>query len=322
MNQDTPKRSNYAALDGLIIKNEKTDRPIFCFGVRSQMYFGGGEAVERRLHAVRAVEKAWEASRQDFTLFQDGRTGRMKALKGGQFLGSYEEQARSLDGATDPFSMILGSKASPIGPFQVMCLLQDAASDWPSYLSSSVAVRELVRDPTGYVEATLELCSLLKPEQGTAGLAIVCEPGLERRHFQDTWPFQARFPGLDMFAATFGMQGIAERKLVLTNWLTILDDGFVADLGGVEALREVCGDLAIVHRWDGGVLIQAGAEPELGDLNNGIWPKAMSEVARGLRPLRFEEYPSTPMSLIKVPSPLDAREETLRWTSRFDRAET
>lgn len=56
----------------------------------------------------------------------------------------------------------------------------------------------------------------------------------------------------------------------------------------------------------------------MGDANMGNWPAPYAAVSDATRALRFEEYTSSPVRLIKVPEPLDALEETLRWVRRFD----
>ena len=37
-----------------------------------------------------------------------------------------------------------------------------------------------------------------------------------------------------------------------------------------------------------------------------------------LRPWLFTDYQNKPTQLLKVPKPLDAFDETLRWVTRFD----
>jgi len=109
-----------------------------------------------------------------------------------------------------------------------------------------------------------------------------------------------------------------EQALAPVNWLTILDDSLVAELGGLEALTSALGEGITIHQWDGGILIQAGDMPEIGDVNQGLWPRAYCQVNDATKALRFEDYPSSSVALIKVPKPLDAYEETLKWVRRFD----
>jgi hypothetical protein len=85
------------------------------------------------------------------------------------------------------------------------------------------------------------------------------------------------------------------------------------------ALAASLGDQATIITWDGGILIRAGTEPQIGDRNMGQWPEANVAVNRALRPIRFEEYPDKKFALIDVPPPFDALDETLKWVRRFDR---
>lgn len=127
-----------------------------------------------------------------------------------------------------------------------------------------------------------------------------------------------RFPGLDYNDSSLWRTRTRKtdgRAIRTTNWLTVLDEGFVAQLDGLKKLTETLGPACPVYTYDGGVVVQAGPHAELGDLNRRNIPEHYRTVARVLKPLRFEAYR---MGMLKVPDPLDAREETLAWIARFD----
>src|SRR5690606_34785732 len=70
--------------------------------------------------------------------------------------------------------------------------------------------------------------------------------------------------------------------------------------------------------FDGGVIVRAGPLPGMGDVNAGGPPLGYRVVSHALRPWRFMAYENRPMRLLKVPKPLEALTETLRWVCRFD----
>ncbi|MEP7453997.1 type VI immunity family protein [Phyllobacterium sp. SB3] len=162
-------------------------------------------------------------------------------------------------------------------------------------------------------------CEKLKPAYGTAGLSILFNEG--RQGLDDrllAFPFAKRFPGLDIpehSRWSVRMNRLRKRAIRTVNWLTFIDDGFVDELGGGFKLAEELGDLCPIYPYDGGIVIQAGDRPELGDVNLGQVPATYRTVARSLKPIRFDEHQHP---LIDAPKPLDALEETLKWVSRFD----
>lgn len=175
----------------------------------------------------------------------------------------------------------------------------------------------------------------MKPMHGLAGFAPVYGIGAEADHMQETWPFLARFPGLNYpIPYPKAAEGQGARKICGISWLTILGAPALAALGGRAHLVERLADAwAVVadeaprpglppgiglHDYDGGLLIRAGTHPQMGDVNMGNIPEAYRTVSDALRPIRFEDYQQNPMDLIRVPRPLDAYEETLNWLHRFD----
>jgi Protein of unknown function (DUF3396) len=162
-------------------------------------------------------------------------------------------------------------------------------------------------------------CEKLKPAYGTAGLSILFNEG--RQDLEDrllAFPLAKRFPGLDLPEQSrwyVRMNRLRKRAIRTINWLTFIDDGFVSELGGLSRLTEQLGELCPVYAYEGGVIIQAGERPELGDVNKGLVPAAYRRVATTLKPIRFEEHTRP---LIDAPQPLDSLEETLKWIRRFD----
>ncbi len=85
----------------------------------------------------------------------------------------------------------------------------------------------------------------------------------------------------------------------------------------MKHITEALGEHCPIHVYDGGIIIQAGPRPEIGDLNRGLIPAHYKTVAKVLKPLRREEFlPKLPY--LPAPQPLDSLEETLKWIRRFD----
>ncbi|WP_128293465.1 type VI immunity family protein [Afifella aestuarii] len=86
-------------------------------------------------------------------------------------------------------------------------------------------------------------------------------------------------------------------------------------LGGEERLAEVLGPSCPIHDYDGGIVVQAGPEPQLGDINRGLVLDDYRRVSQALAPIRFEDYPR---GLFVLGEPFDSLEETRKWIRRFD----
>lgn len=61
-------------------------------------------------------------------------------------------------------------------------------------------------------------------------------------------------------------------------------------IGGDHAIRSAVEPGCSLHPYDSRVIMQAGATPELEDLDRGELPAAYRAVARLLKPLRFEGF--------------------------------
>ena len=127
------------------------------------------------------------------------------------------------------------------------------------------------------------------------------------------YPFAARFPGLEiddpvalLFYLENGIKGV--------NWLTIVDDSLLERIGGRDEVRGSFNDSITVHEYGGGLIVQAGPVPQLGDLEKGFVPQRYREAYRVLKPLQAEH----PDELIETPKGVDPLEFKDRWMKRFD----
>ena len=162
-------------------------------------------------------------------------------------------------------------------------------------------------------------CEKLKPAYGTAGLSILFNEG--RQGLSDrllAFPIAKRFPGLDVPEHSrwyVRMNRLRKRAIRTINWLTFIDEGLVSELGGQPKLAEDLGTSCPIYPYSGGIVVQAGDRPKLGDVNRGMIPEAYQRVSRVMQPIRFDDHQRP---LIDAPQPLDALEETIKWIRRFD----
>ena len=107
-------------------------------------------------------------------------------------------------------------------------------------------------------------------------------------------------------------------KIKGVNWLTALDDECFERLGGRDAVLSDLDEAFKFYNYDGGVLIQAGPVPQLGDVNQRHIPRYYQQLARKLKPLRMV-FPQG-HSLLKSPRPQEksGADVSNEWLARFD----
>ncbi|MCF1506018.1 DUF3396 domain-containing protein [Afifella sp. H1R] len=294
------------------------------------LFFQHGEAPEQRLAFVEVLRDYYETFAEEVTHYVLPDGGRVAAVRDQSFFQTFVDAAQqpSVEGDGNAFTphllgVLRGRKVTdaPLHYIGGSCLPLD---DWfpegsVSYLDAHI--------PASWVEANghsalCDLvkgwCDLLKPLHGTAGLGTLFDQSSRRTTSGlVAFPFLKRFVGLDYndsgpWRAKSSKQ---PRRIRTTNWLNVLDDGFVAALGGLDAIASTLDPNGSTQAFDGGAIILAGPRAELGDRNRGWIPETYRTVAKALKPLRFEDYKT---GLLKTNPPADPIDETLKWIRRFD----
>jgi hypothetical protein len=176
-------------------------------------------------------------------------------------------------------------------------------------------------DYDGIVRTIIDWAQASKPIHGTFGLGLIMEEGGGRG--SDTsvaWPLLKRFPGLDYPDLSLWLVRSESASAPVVrgiNWLTMIDDRRALMLGGAAKIAEALGPSCVVERYDGGIVVRAGREPALGDMNRGDIPSAYRSAARVVKPLRFAGFRKHGL-FRGLPHGLDDKSETLDWLARFD----
>lgn len=299
------------------------------------LFFTEGNTPEKRLAFTEILRHYYATFGDAVTHYQKINAGRLSRIKDASFLDHYEQNATrsTVDDSEDPGanSFTPHLYGYPNGeekdePSLYYCGgTSRPISEWfppgsISYLNAHIPASWVAQN--GYpalVELVRRWCGILKPIHGTAGLGTLFDQGSSRQNSGlIAFPLVKRFVGLDYNDSgrwTVESDESSARVIRTTNWLTVLDDDFVVQLGGLNKLTDALGPDCPVHPYEGGVIVQAGPQAELGDFNRRLIPEHYRTVARALKPLRFEDYRR---GLLKVPDALDAAEETKAWIARFD----
>ncbi len=320
------RRTDYETLDEALIPHRHSGRPIMRIGVRAQFYFPNGSEPRARASAVNALHAYGRLAGSRVTHILPNGSKRLATLARADFPERQRRQAAEAETAKAFGITICEDREIPLW-HGVAQLVGDYAPDWLSYFHTAVPASFMKEDPDRYVAAVVEWASIVKPDYGSAGFALVSEPGMELQWPHESWPILSRFCGLD-FPGAFNLN----RKLghiQAVNWLTVLGEAALAAIGGrarLEArLTQAWSDIApavpgfSLHDFDDGVVIRAGRYPQMGDLQAEGVPETCRAVSSALRPVIFTGYRDRPGDLIRLPARLDRRSETLNWIFRFDK---
>ncbi|MBL3561858.1 type VI immunity family protein [Rhodovulum sulfidophilum] len=315
-------------LDELILLDARRQRhQVLRFGFQLHLSYPNGMERALREAAVDVAHGYWNDTRPVVDAFQRSGASRYSPIRDGAFESYFRKRLAKKDLSDSDKCLILidSSDGRPPAQHQFMLRIgaQEDAEVWAeklrrSNLTASWPVARCVERADDLIALILDWCNRLHPEQGTAGIAPIAEHGMLRHEFREYTPFIKRFPGLDF--AMPGFEAPLWGGIRTVNWLTILGHRYVEALGGCEALAGMLDPQVTAYDYDGGILLRAGLLPELGDVNHGLRPELYRHVDAIVRPLRFVDYPNTPMALIKVPEPMDAYQETLAWVRRFERS--
>ena len=207
-----------------------------------------------------------------------------------------------------------------VTPWLSNILVAPETSDELSYYASCMTVG----DEQGRLrfdelrDCVLDWAELLRPAHGSAGFTVIMELGVS---IISAAPYAyatlQQYPGLDIQVPVSFIgktQGVFNR-IKCVNWLTILGDAILEELGGISIVRRALEPECTLHSYSGGIIVQAGSTPRLGDAQRGHIPEQYRKVAQFTKPVRFMDYES---ALFRVFGPMSGREETEKWVKRFD----
>lgn len=118
-----------------------------------------------------------------------------------------------------------------------------------------------------------------------------------------------RFPGVELDYPIHHSLS-CKQAIKGVNWVTVLANEFVETLGGAGELGARLGEQFVFTEYSDGLVIRAGAVPEIGDRNRQIPAPNYAALSKALKPVR-----------ISIHGPVHgiSREEFEDWLFRFDK---
>lgn len=172
-----------------------------------------------------------------------------------------------------------------------------------------------VTTPNVFFSYIEKLCNTLQPWHGYGGLGFIESPEITvKQAFESQVTVMAdRFSGIEVDVPLFHLNHLANAVKGI-NWLTILADFWLDFIAGWEELDK--GEPTVsVHRYSGGIILQAGAHPSPGDLNRESLPPSYIRVSKLIKPIRVKNHPSFHMA---GGHPRMDDEHVRQWICRFD----
>ncbi|MGD8914014.1 MAG: DUF3396 domain-containing protein [Candidatus Thiodiazotropha sp.] len=310
-----------AILDRLDIRNQN-GYILAKFGLGYELFVKPRDRMELRKEMLEAERKYYETFKDKLTHLLLPEQRRAPKIKGDPFERFYREHEKTP--ASNGFSARLfiehNSPELPSEPpkYLIGFLVSRADENELSYIHANMPVGD---SQNGHnfnclLEHVLHSSKLLKPVHGVAGFSLIFQPGLEQ-NAKHAYSSMKRHPGLEFIdSLSFSLEVKSQfNRIKGVNWLTVLGNEVLEELGGIESARATLEPDCTLHEYDGGIVIQAGPVPQLGDAYHNLIPQRYRKVALFTQPVRFEDYRS---SLFRVFPPLDGPTEAVSWVRRFD----
>jgi hypothetical protein len=300
----------------IICVRDSSGRIVITVGLIATVFFENPWAQATRQAIIEVADSYLNAFRDHLTWARHPKTGRMYPISSTRIRHPRELLMNSPEDESWEFAYFGGDVEASASEFSVQGYGSSNISKELGYFHLSLPLRWFVDREETFPEHILRVCERIKPVSGYGGIGIVESSSAMKRsdHQPLVRKLAERFPGLEIEANPVscihlgqGMKGV--------NWLTTLGDRWIDELGGLNYLRARLGESFFFYPYDGGIVIQAGPKPQIGDTNAGRWPEHYVTLAKVLKKIQIKNhYPFH----FGGPGRLDY-EASLAWLFRFDK---
>lgn len=184
-----------------------------------------------------------------------------------------------------------------------------------SYFKAVLPITWFADHPGNFPSFALSFYRKLHPVSGYGGLGIIESPSatIQNEYEPTVFRIAQRFPGLEV-DYPYGHVLHLDKGIKGINWLTVLGERWLAEVGGISALgAKLCPEF-VFREFPGGILIQAGPRPHMGDLAQNRLPGLYFQLNSVLKPIRIKaHYPFHHAGEGRFD-----KEASERWLARFD----
>jgi len=302
----------------LLLIRDKEGRPALRIGLLATMYVtepwtrpvreAVTEVAEEYIHQFRAHLRWAESS-----------TSHIYPIDSGKVPFPREWLPQLEDGKWWQFGFHGGESEQAVSEFQVSGFGPDHKRGL-GYIQLYLPLTWFVDHPSDtFPDFVLRAAKRLRPLSGYAGIGVH-----EIMDFRTRMPFQAtvrqigeRFPGVEIDDCVTHGNYLA-KGIKGVNWLTVLGERWVQEIGGLDYLKVRLGEDFKLSPYDGGLMIQAGPNPQIGDVTLDRWPRHYVTLAKVLKPIQVKVHAAFHWGDgMGVQKSMD-HEASLAWLFRFD----
>lgn len=307
-----------AALADLLCVRDKDGRPALRIGLLATMFIAEGWTRPVREAVTNAAESYLSAFRPFLRWAKHPKTTRLHDIDKGKVPFPRDWLPQHEDGKAWEFGFHGGDTEKSASEFQISALAPDGIQKGEGFFQIYLPLSCFAERPGTFQDFVLSFCKQLRPSSGYAGIGV-----LETFSVYAAEPFQAtvkqiadRFPGLEIEnPAVTSLH--TEKGIKGVNWLTILGDHWVQTIGGLDYLRIRLGDDFKLTPYEGGLMIQAGPRPQIGDADANRWPQHYVTLARVLKPIQIKDHYPFHFGDSRGPARMD-HQASKAWIYRFD----
>jgi Protein of unknown function (DUF3396) len=242
-----------------------------------------------------AVAEAAEAYLHEFRPYlrwaQSPKTLHMHPIGDGKVPSPRDWLSQKKDGEFWDFGFHGGETDEAASEFQVQAMGADnACKEDMGYFQMYLPLNWFAEHPGTFQEFVLSFAKRLRPLSGYAGIGVqeALSLGARDPYLVTVREIAERFPGLEIESPHIDTIYVGE-GIKGVNWLTLLGDRWVQQIGGLDYLRIRLGDDFKLTPYEGGLMIQAGPKPQIGDVTTNRWPRHYVTLAKVLKPIQIKE---------------------------------
>ncbi|MFS8065457.1 MAG: type VI immunity family protein [Byssovorax sp.] len=307
-----------AALADLFCVSDKDGRPALRIGLLATMFLAESWTRTVREAVTEAAESYLRAFQPFLKWAQHPNAARLHAIEKGKVPFPRDWLPQHEDGKAWSFGFHGGETTEATSEFQVSAYGSDSVKKATGYFQMYLPLHWFADHPETFQDFVLSFAKGLRPLSGYAGIGV-----LEPLDIYAREPFQAtvkqiadRFPGLEI--ESHPIHGIHTGNGIKgVNWLTILGDHWVQTIGGLDYLRIRLGDDFKLTPYEGGLMIQAGPRPQIGDADANRWPQHYVTLAKVLKPIQIKDHYPFHFGDSRGPARMDYQ-ASKAWIYRFD----
>jgi hypothetical protein len=314
------KDNSLQLLDTIVVKRPRDEKSIAGIGLELDFFLYEGSNLETRLLLEKCSDDYLNRYEQHVkkSVVEFGRWRKPKAQSLANFL---DKRGNSYDNLFISHSGAANFEDLSWYTFRAGSSDEDWAKKRKSYASVRITIplSDLEGKPQGsFQQWFLEWTELLNPVYAYGGFGLIFPLSSIPSYRAYTYPLLMRFPGLDDATCYAKLDDeILLRQVRIAQWFTYLNPHHIKALGGLEKFKTNLGEGFGLTEVAEGILIQAGATPQLGDVNQNIYPAYYYRLGKVLESIRYK--PVKPVNCVRPPQGTDSVEAAKDWLARFDK---